>query len=367
MIISKEQARDYLVQYHFLDKRLPKSQVDQVFSRLQSIQFDPLNVLSRNADLVLKARLERYQPSDLEKWLYHERYLVDGWDKMMNIYRASDEMDLSPVKERYAKSMETRGRELLGEEFDLMVEGVRQRLIKGESLKNSQLTKEFGVIRPGSYSNYQLLDYLFFLGEAQIHTKNKGQKVYRLGEKPPLRALDDSFFDWYTLRRVKATGLIRAGRSDAWLGYWIYYPEWRNPAISRLLEKDLLQEVQVEGVKGRFLIPSEMREVLENTQPTKTMVRFLAPLDNLVWDRKLLHDIFDFYYRWEVYVPKAKRQWGYYVLPILAGSRLIGRIEPIRTPDGGLEVKHVWWEDKAKVPKAAYQAELKSFERYLSR
>ena len=55
---------------------------------------------------------------------------------------------------------------------------------------------------------------------------------------------------------------------------------------------------------------------------------FLAPLDPLCWDRDLLRTLFDFDYVWEVYVPEHKRRWGYYVLPILFGDRLVGRIEP---------------------------------------
>jgi uncharacterized protein YcaQ len=75
-------------------------------------------------------------------------------------------------------------------------------------------------------------------------------------------------------------------------------------------------------------------------------VAFIAPLDPLAWDRDFLRSAFDFDYVWEVYVPAAKRRWGYYVLPILFGDRLIGRIEPrIDRRASTLRVIGLWWED----------------------
>ncbi len=63
------------------------------------------------------------------------------------------------------------------------------------------------------------------------------------------------------------------------------------------------------------------------------------------WDRNLLRSLFDFDYVWEVYVPAAKRRWGYYVLPILYGDRLVGRIEPrIERKTGALRILDMWWE-----------------------
>jgi uncharacterized protein YcaQ len=75
-------------------------------------------------------------------------------------------------------------------------------------------------------------------------------------------------------------------------------------------------------------------------------VAFLAPLDPFVWDRDLLRSLFDFDYVWEVYVPARKRRWGYYVLPVLYGDRLVGRVEPrIERSSGALRVLGLWWED----------------------
>ena len=74
-------------------------------------------------------------------------------------------------------------------------------------------------------------------------------------------------------------------------------------------------------------------------------VAFLAPLDPFVWDRDFLRSLHDFDYVWEVYVPEKKRRWGYYVLPILFGDRLVGRIEPrIDRKSGALRVLGLWWE-----------------------
>jgi uncharacterized protein len=75
-------------------------------------------------------------------------------------------------------------------------------------------------------------------------------------------------------------------------------------------------------------------------------VAFLAPLDPFVWDRELLRQLFGFDYIWEVYVPERKRRWGYYVLPILFGDRLVGRLEPrIDRKARALRILDFWWED----------------------
>ena len=73
---------------------------------------------------------------------------------------------------------------------------------------------------------------------------------------------------------------------------------------------------------------------------------FVAPLDNLIWDRASIKSVFDFDYSWEVYAPKVKRKYGYYVLPIIIGNRFVGRIEPVlNKAKTELHVQNIWFED----------------------
>ena len=125
---------------------------------------------------------------------------------------------------------------------------------------------------------------------------------------------------------------------------------------ARLVEEGRLHPVQVEGLRGeRFVVTEDLvhldqaeREVTSGEPPggAAPEVTFLAPLDPLCWDRDLLRRLFGFDYVWEVYVPEAKRRWGYYVLPLLYGDRLVGRIEPrLERKAGTLRVQGIWWED----------------------
>ncbi len=99
-------------------------------------------------------------------------------------------------------------------------------------------------------------------------------------------------------------------------------------------------------MRGQRFVLREEVELLESPPEPPPSVAFLAPLDPFMWDRELLRPLYDFDYVWEVYVPEAKRRWGYYVLPILFRDRLVGRFEPrIDRAGGRVQVLGMWWED----------------------
>jgi uncharacterized protein YcaQ len=103
-----------------------------------------------------------------------------------------------------------------------------------------------------------------------------------------------------------------------------------------------VEEVKVEGLKRKYLAP---RGFLDRTFPEDDgRMRVIAPLDPLIWDRALVQHLWAFEYIWEVYKPRAKRRWGYYVCPLLHRGRLVGRFEGHRD-GGGVVVDQVWKRD----------------------
>jgi hypothetical protein len=166
------------------------------------------------------------------------------------------------------------------------------------------------------------------------------------------------------LSRYRAHGLLgRSGQAELWLGIGPAAPVPEEPdrparseLLADLLERGELLPVSVDGVRGdRFILTAELpliaqaeREVAEAAPPGGELpgVAFLAPLDPLAWDRDLLRSLFGFDYVWEVYVPEPKRRWGYYVLPLLFGDRIVGRIEPrIDRVDRSVRIRGLWWEE----------------------
>ncbi len=93
------------------------------------------------------------------------------------------------------------------------------------------------------------------------------------------------------------------------------------------------------------MLPEDV-ELLHAPPDPAPSVAFVPPFDPLVWDRPLLASLFGFDYVWELFLPPAKRRWGWYVLPILFGDRFVGRIEPrIDRDRDRVEILGLWWED----------------------
>jgi uncharacterized protein YcaQ len=103
----------------------------------------------------------------------------------------------------------------------------------------------------------------------------------------------------------------------------------RKNMVKKMTEDNELCPIKIEGVKHTYYVLKEHLNLLENSDiSVSEKVHFIAPLDNLLWNRRIISEIFDFNYSWEVYKPPEKRIYGYYVMPILYGTRFIGRLDP---------------------------------------
>jgi hypothetical protein len=157
-------------------------------------------------------------------------------------------------------------------------------------------------------------------------------------------------------------GLVWDRAGDAWLGMYDIKSQERKAALARLLEQEKSIEIRVADVRLPFYIRAldmpRLSEVIASS-PARPRASILAPLDNLLWDRRLVQELFDFEYVWEVYKPVAERRYGYYVLPVLYGDRFIARFEPVRDRETGtLVIKNWWWEEGVK-QSARMHAELR--------
>ena len=207
-----------------------------------------------------------------------------------------------------------------------------------------------------------ILEALAEAGVLGIARRDGNRRVYDLAERLfPAKLLaqhppPDEQQRHRLLSRYRAHGLLgTGGQAELWLGTTRRATE-RAVRRAELVGSGELVEVAVEGLRGPRYVPSDAlatldaaaTELRDGTPPGRAEpgVAFLAPLDPFVWDRALLRDLFGFDYVWEVYVPQARRRWGYYVLPILFGDRLVGRIEPrIERREGVLRVVGLWFED----------------------
>ena len=357
--LTNEQARRFLLRHHGLlgDHRFEgKEGAVSYVRQCGCIQFDPIDVCGKNAELVFQSRVKGFTKGMLEELLYKDRSLVDYFDKNLAIFPVEDWPCFSRERARHAAG----GRSF--EAVERAADAVLKMLDEREFVSSRDLNMEEKV--PWYWSETRLsravLESLYFRGELCIHHKQGTNKFYapasRLLPGEVLRAEDPhpdpaDFRDFLTLRRIGAVGLLWNKASDAWLCVEGHKEGGRGEAFRRLTEAGMILPVQVEGIEeplyARRAEESLLDEVMAGADYAPR-TELIAPLDCLMWDRNLIEKLFGFYYRWEIYTPEKSRRYGYYVLPLLRGDRFVGRVESVADRKAGvLRVKNTWWEGRA--------------------
>jgi uncharacterized protein YcaQ len=378
--ITLKQARRFLLCYQHLypPYRLQgKTGILQYIQRVGCIQFDPLNIVGRNPDLVLLSRVSDYTPEMLESLLYVDRKLVDGWDKMMSIYPVKD----WPYFHRHREAMRRQHGQTNRPAVAVLPE-VRD-IINNRGPVSSidiKLDKKVDWSWGPTRMSRAALESMYAWGELIVHHKVNTRKVYDFASNhidqelltaPDPFDKDQDYHDWHIFRRLGSVGLLWNHGSSAWLGMHGIKSKERAAAFDRLLEKQKIMPIDVENINRPLYIRTSDEHILEHTlteKPSISQAAFIAPLDNLMWGRNLIETLFGFRYRWEVYVPAAKREYGYYVLPILYGDRFIGRFEPgWDKKSNTLIIKQWWWEPEVEITarmKSALKVCVDNFMRY---
>ncbi|MDN3557485.1 DNA glycosylase AlkZ-like family protein [Halomonas maura] len=342
--LTRAAARRLLVRYHFRPAPLAT-----VIRRLGTIQFDPLAPVGTNPDLVLQARVPGYRRGDWLEAAYGQRWLVDGWDKQASLIQPGEWWAQAPFHRWFARRWRQRG---------VDVDASEARALVGQVERHGPATSlELGDQRAdpalrgswyGPKRSRHLLKALWDAGRLMTHHRVGGRHAYDLPERvlpqgaSEPEATDAEALQRLVVRRVQAAGLLRPSADDAVWSLPCPRAE-RDRIAARAIARGALIELDVEG--SAYWTTPEALSMLE-PDPVPSMergVRFLAPLDPLIWDRGGVARLFGFDYVWEVYKPQAQRRWGYYVLPVLWGERFVARFDA-RCQQGTLTLLAWHWE-----------------------
>jgi uncharacterized protein len=360
LTISADHARRFLVHRHLLapPRALPAQpeSVLETVERLGSLQFDPLEVPgARNHDLVLHARVAGYRREWCDAWLYGEdRRLIELYNKSLNILPMHE---LPHYRIAWQRSSEYYTSRILAEQADV-AKAILKRLKTDAPLSTAAFSEHGHAIDwwwAPTRASRAVMEALFVTGRIGIARREGNRRFYDLIERlvpPTVLAASESEEDAMThrlLSRYRAVGLTTPIGTQTEVMYSAGSTAERARRTARLVEEGRLVAVDVEGLRHTRYVVAEEAVLLTATATAAhdlaAGVSFLAPLDPLVWDRRMLRELFAFDYLWEVYVPAAKRRWGYYVLPMLFGDRFVGRIEPrLDRKAGTLTILGIWFE-----------------------
>jgi uncharacterized protein len=323
--VSLAQARRIAVRAQALDGSA--SGLLDTVRRLGRLQIDPIATVAPPQHLVLWSRLGAFDTAELDRLLWKERKLFE-WGAFIWPIEDFPLIQARMRRRRVKYKWERRGNEFLKQNARF-----RSYLLRELERRGPLLSRELeaDLIVPGEPSDWWgsrkvtlMLELLHGRGLVAIAGRRGKQRLWDLGER------------WYP--EAEKMPLAEAERILA---------EKRFRALGVRFERGEWQ-AHPDAVDG----------------PVPKRVTFLSPFDRLIHDRARMEALFGFHYRLEMYVPKAKREYGYYVLPILRGDRLVGRIDPVFDRKTGiLQVNSVHWE--AGVKPVSLDRPLRSLARFV--
>ena len=349
----------HLAAQGLLKKPRRRPQPDDILSTIQRmslLQIDTINVVARSPYLVLFSRLGGYPQSwlddaltrgDLMEYWAHEACFLPRVDFSLVRHRM-----LAPDK------MGWKYRKAWMEEHAAEIQGLIDHIQQNGPVRSA----DFEHPRKGASGWWEWkphkrhLEGLFTSGQVMVIGRHNFQRIYDLTRRV-MPHWDDAR-DLVRQEEAEELMLQNSARSlGIFRGQWLAdYYRLRQPALPALLarwqEEGRVIPVDVEGL-GAMWLHTDLLTELDAAQAgklTATHSTVLSPFDPVVWDRKRAEQLFDFTYRLECYTPAPKRQFGYFVLPLLHQGKLVGRMDSkMHRKTGVLEIFALYLQDGVRV------------------
>jgi uncharacterized protein YcaQ len=290
-VVPSDEARRIAVRAQLLDGTA-SSVLDSV-RRLGYLQIDPISTVAPPQQLVLWSRLGRYDPSELDRLLWVDRKLIE-WRAFIWPVESMPYLRSRMRRRRTGSSVpEQRGMEFLKTNASFRRYVLRELELRGpllaRDLEDRSTLKRERHRWWGTRQVTIMLELLHSRGVVAVVGRRQGQRLWDLGER--------------------------------------WYPETEKVTVAEADQALAEQRARAQGVRlvnGEWIAHDDVAD-----GPVPDRATLLSPFDRLIYDRARAEALFDFRYRLEMYVPKSKREYGYYVLPLLVGDRVVGRAEPV--------------------------------------
>jgi uncharacterized protein len=307
---------------------------------LGCLQLDPISVVARSHLIVLWSRLGTYDPAELDALLWHERRLFEYWAHAASIVLTEDYPIHSWLMRRYPRPLYAHGRrtaEWLAGNQPLRRHVLTQLRRRGPVRARDLEDRSTRPWRSGGWTNERnvtrMLDVLWTQGKVMVAGRMGLEKTYDLTGKllpdwtPRERLSDRELSRRATQRSLRALGVATARNVDKHFTL-NRYPDLLG-TLAVLEREGSIERVEIVDRPGEWFVHTDDLPLLERIQNGEWEPRttLLSPFDNLIYERDRTELFFGFRFRTEIYVPRSKRQYGYYLLPILHGDRLIGRVD----------------------------------------
>ncbi len=303
----------------------------EVVDRLGKVQVDPTAVVARAEQLTIWSRLGSYDRADLRKLIEDEPRQL--FEYLAFLIPTADLPLHRPAMLRYPREQYTRGnyvREWLADNASFRAYILDELRTRGPLRSRDLDDRAVVPWRTGGWNDGKnlgrMLEILWHAGEIAISRREGTQRFWDLYarvlpdvEPPPEEVVAIETME----RQLRARGFADPGFGTA-IDYEL---PAREIGLESLLADGVAVPVAIAGLPGDWLVHADLLSELDH--PWRPRTTLLGPFDPLISDRERTLALFDFRFRLEIYIPVDKREYGYYVLPILHGDRLIGRIDPV--------------------------------------
>ena len=336
--ISQKTARRLVLHAELLDGRLPLAKgtagVAQTVGHLGYVQIDTISVIERAHHHTLWTRLPGYKPEHLHRALAVERSVFEYWGHAASYLPMTDYRFYLPMMKSFydPKNAWYRG---WGERYGAYLEPVLRR-IREEGPLAARDFENLAARGQGPWWDWKpakaALETLFWRGELMVRERRGFERVYDLSERVLPAGTDTRLPGPGELGRFIVNRALTAlgVASEKEIREYIRIGDRAivAAALTELAVAGEITAVAIAGQQGAFYaLPAALGKA-GRWRALAPRVHLLSPFDNLVIFRSRLKDRFDFDFKFECYLPKNKREYGYFVLPILFGEDFVGRLDP---------------------------------------